>query len=329
MPALNHPSILLLDALADELDGTWIAAHDDGRVARALADRGAEVHRYHRYVDGDGPASAMPPQVQADRVTLSLPRGRPAFAFALESLASRMAPGARLYVYGANDAGVKSAHKALEPWFDDVEKLDARKHGRLLGAVRTDAPARGSLEEYAEHATLALPGGDVSFTHYPGLFNKGALDEGTELLLGALDKIERPVRKALDFACGMGVIAANVHQRWPDAEIHALDADALAVEATRQVLPEARVVLSDSYSGLSQIDGAGRYDLIVSNPPLHSGTSLDLRVLQELVTQAGQWLHRKGTLALVVQRQRPLPDLPGKQARLLADDGRYRVWALS
>lgn len=328
MPAVNHPRVLLLDALADTLEGVWLAAHDSAEVAHALEQRGAEVYRYHRYVDADGAAAPMPPTCEADCATLALPRGRPAQAFALEAIASRMRPGGRLYVYGSNDAGVKSAHKALGPWFDEVEKLDARKHGRLLGAVRTEAPARDRIEAYAEEVSLDLPLGSETFVSFPGLFAKGTLDSGTALLLDALPGVERTVRRALDFACGMGVLARGVAQRWPEAEVHALDADALAVEATRRSMPGARVVLSDGYKGLASVEGAGRYDLIVSNPPLHSGVHLDLRILEELVVQASQWLHRKGELVLVVQRQRPLPELRGRTPRLLADDGRYRVWSI-
>jgi 16S rRNA (guanine1207-N2)-methyltransferase len=328
MAATTHPRVLLLDALADVLEGVWITAHDDERVAEALAVRGAEVVRYHRYVDADPAACPMPPRCQADCATLALPRGRPALTFALEALASRVRPGGRLYLYGSNDNGVKSAHKALAPWFTDVEKLDARKHGRLLAAVRSEAPARGEIQHYAEEVALTLPLGPASFTHFPGLFAKGTLDPGTALLLDALPKVERPVRRALDFASGMGVIARGVSQQWPEAEVHALDADALAVEATRRSVPGVRAVLSDGYARLGELEGAGRYDLIVSNPPLHSGAHLDLRILGELVAKAGDWLHRKGELVLVVQRQRPLPELRGRTPRLLADDGRYRVWSL-
>lgn len=327
----SDPSVLLLDALAAELEGRWIAAGDDGTVAQALADRGAEVWRYNRYISGETPASAMPPAVEADRVTLALPRGRPAFRFALEALASRMEPGGVLYLYGANDAGVKSAHKAMSPWFEEIEKIDARKHGRLLRAVRSNVEARASIDAYGEPTELALPQGPHTFRNLPGLFAKGELDQGSELLLNALSKIEqRKVHRILDFASGMGVLTAGARQRWPDAVLHALDADALAVEATRAAVPDAKVVLSDGYRGLADLEDSGRYRLIISNPPLHSGgTGLDLRILQEVVNDSLRWLHRKGTLVLVVQRQRPIPELKGKTARLLADDGRFRVWALS
>ena len=86
--------------------------------------------------------------------------------------------------------------------------------------------------------------------------------------------------------------------------------------------------MGDGYRALQHLEQLGRYDLIVSNPPLHSGKHLDLRVLEELVLQSGDWLKRRGQLILVVQRQRPLPEVKGRTPRLLADDGRYRVWAL-
>ncbi|MCO4746836.1 MAG: methyltransferase, partial [Proteobacteria bacterium] len=211
-------SVLFLDALADELTGRWLVVGDDGTVAQALADRGAEVLSWNRYASGERPAAPMPPSGSFDRAVMALPRGRPAFAFALEMVASRLPLGAPVFVYGANDGGVKTAHKSMGPWFEDVEKLDARKHGRLLRGLRSAAEARGTVDAYAESVTLELPLGPASFTNLPGLFARGELDRGTALLLKALQsKGEKPVRRALDFASGMGVLGAGVKQRWPDA----------------------------------------------------------------------------------------------------------------
>ena len=328
MPRFPDPCHLLIDALAESLEGSWLVAGDRGVVAAALSARGAQPLSWNRYATEAGPATALPPEVQVDRGILALPRGRPAQSFALEAMAARLAPGGTLYLYGSNDQGVKSVHKAVGPWFTDVEKLDARKHGRLLSMVRSDAPARDTLDAYGQPVSLHLPSGSHQFTAFPGLFARGGLDEATGMLLRSLGRVKSTPRRILDFACGMGVMLAEARLRWPDAELVGLDADLLAVEATRRSVLGAEVHAGDGFAAIEGSCEPGSFDLIVSNPPLHVGNQLDMRVLHELVTGASAWLTPKGSLWLVTQRQRPLPEVAGRTPRVITSTGRFCVWAL-
>lgn len=59
----------------------------------------------------------------------------------------------------------------------------------------------------------------------------------------------------LDFCCGSGAIGAALLQRQPSLRLHALDADAVAVEAARANLPEgAQLLCSDGWRGLQADD---------------------------------------------------------------------------
>ena len=73
-----------------------------------------------------------------------------------------------------------------------------------------------------------------------------------------------------------------------------LDADSVALEAVRSNIPTAaaseeteknRLHLSD---GWCHVDPGLRFDLVVSNPPVHSGIADDMAVVDDLV-RGGQF----------------------------------------
>jgi 16S rRNA (guanine1207-N2)-methyltransferase len=128
----------------------------------------------------------------------------------------------------------------------------------------------------------------------------------------------------LDFAAGTGVLAAAVETRGTNLEIDMIEADALALAAARENVTCARGLC------VARIMAAEkqRYDLIVSNPPLHEGIVESHRVLERLIAEAPPHLRPGGTLLLVVQRRvavLPLMQKAFPMARIVADNGRFTV----
>lgn len=308
--------------------GRWLLVDErTGDVAPQLTERGATVETWFRWAGPWASGQAGPPEGPFDAAVLRLPRTREALAYALERIAAVMKPGGALWLTGCNDEGVKAAGKLLAPWYEKAETLDTKHHARLWWAERTDAPARAQTADYLLPAPLRLPGGDVLLQRAPGVFAQGQLDPGSARLLSVLPGMDLEVRHALDVGAGIGVLSAGVHQRWPDAPITAVDHDALAVQALQAGLPDVQAHVSD---GFDRVPEDARFDLVVSNPPLH-GTSnhMDTSMLEMLVKGAAKRLTRRGQLVFVVQRQRPVERLLQAHLRghtLLADDGRFRVW---
>ena len=320
------PESLLLDQLAETLTGRWLVAEEaDSAVVDAIAERGAEPVRWSRYAWVNSDAATRPPEGPFHTATLSLPKGKEVLAYAVEAIACRLEEGASLYLYGHNDTGIKSAAKKLEPWFTNAETLDTKRHSRLWHLTRTDAPARDDLEAFASTETLPLPAGEVSFVGFPGLFAKCALDPATALLADALQQRAKPVSDACDFATGLGVLGRVMQDRWPEANLTLTDADALSGEAARRNLPSASVHLMNGW----QLPSGPKYDLIVSNPPIHVGQQLELGIITQLVQGAARTLRKHGQLVVVVQRQRPIErDLKAhfKKVSVIAEDRLFRVW---
>lgn len=319
----------------EDPEGHWLVAFErTGQVAVALGDLDCEVERWHRvagrWCDRDGPARATPPEGSFDGVVLRVPRSREALAYAAERVAVGAAEGAPLLLVGANDEGIKSAARHVAPWWGAVETVDTKFKARGMLAWRTAVPAHGDLDEDLLPVGLELPGGPVELVAGPGVFAGGGLDPASKMLLESLASGD-DVAHALDFGCGIGVLSAGVRQRWPEAAVHALDADALAVACIRRGLPDVIAAVGDGWAALADLPVPdGGYDLIVSNPPLHrTGNTLDLSVMDALVAGAAEHLAPGGRLVMVTQRQRAvsraLEDAVGHPV-VLAEDGRFRVW---
>lgn len=304
-----------------------VAGDSDGAMEDALTEGGAQVVSWHRLALDGKPATPWPAEGPFDGAVLRLPRGWAAFEMALHALASRLAPGAPLWIVGSNDEGITSAPKRFDGLVEDAETLTIKRRARVLETRRTGAPAKGNLEDWREAVTHAVPGhaDPLPLVSYPGLFAHGHLDAGTECLLKVLPEIA-PGTAVLDFGCGAGVITRAVRERTPDARLTLLDIDAVALHAARQNVPDAEYVLSDGLSGLGTRE---RFGLILSNPPLHRGKDEDFGMLEALVAGTKQYLKLRGSLVAVTQRTAGVGKLfktAFGHADLLLETPQFQVW---
>jgi 16S rRNA (guanine1207-N2)-methyltransferase len=262
-----------------------------------------------------------PPDGPFASAVLRLPLDKGAYEMALHAIAARLPRGAPLLVYGPNDEGIKSAPKAFSPFYDEAETIAAKGHARIWRATRTAVMEglRGTLAEWRKVAPLMLEGRARDWVSYPGVFAKGGLDAGTALLLRHLP--EAGGKTALDFGTGTGVVARVLADL--GARVTMIERDAVALEAARENVPEAQPILG---SALPE----GRFDLIISNPPVHAGKAKNLTVLAALIGNARQHLRKGGALVIVVQQTVPVARLAEghSAAQILAEEGGYRVWAL-
>lgn len=304
-----------------------VAFDGDGAMEAALRDGGAEAVSWHRLARDGRTATPWPADGPFDGAVIRLPRGWAGFQMALHAVAARLAPGAPLWIAGSNDEGITSAPKHFDGLVDGAETLIIKRRARVLETRRTDAPARGALEDWRETVSLPLPerAGLIDLVSYPGLFAHGHLDAGSEALLSVLPEVAAGVR-VLDFGCGAGVLARAVRERTPDARLTLLDIDAVALHAARQNVPDAEYVLSDGLAGLGECE---RFGLILSNPPLHRGQDEDFGMLEDLVAGTKKYLKLRGALVVVTQRTAGVGKLFKSafgHADLLREDTRFQVW---
>lgn len=320
---------VLIDALPPIDPGSSVLVIDDrtGTVGRELTGRNLNVTPWSRLARGSRVGQAWPEGGDYDAATLRLPRSKEALTLALHAAASRLRPGAPLWVYGANDEGIKSAHKRISPLLGPVDVLDARRHCRVLEASRPESidGLKDSLAAFKRALTLPLPDGERDVVSYPGVFAKGRLDPGTAMLLGVLPPLEDGAR-VLDFACGAGIIAGFVARRHPEVALWMTDVDAIALAAAVENAPTATALCGDRWGS---IQGSRQFDRIFSNPPIHEGKGRTYDVLNELISGAPARLRPGGQLWVVAQRQIPVDKVMEETFRkvtLAAEDTRFRVW---
>lgn len=268
-------------------------------------------------VDGGG-GTIEPPPGPFDAAVMRLPGGRAALEMTLHLTASRLSAGAPVWIYGAGDEGVASVGGRLEGLFDGVETVSIKRRSRVVRAIRTDVPARGELSDWRSVG----PDGWIT---YPGLFNEGRIDPGTELLLSVLPEIN-PLWRVMDFACGAGAIARAVRAASGAVKLVALDNDPLAIAATNENVSGCETIVSD---GFAEVSTAHRFNLILSNPPLHVGRMEDRSILEALVKEAPRRLTARGALIAVVQRTigaGKLFDAGFRHVEKLAETTRFQVW---
>jgi 16S rRNA (guanine1207-N2)-methyltransferase len=309
-----------------DLGGPVLVANHVGRLPALLADRSIVVTQWHRRLVAGGPtARAWPPPGPFEVAMLRLPKARDEQEMAAHACLGSLREARRLIVYGGNDEGIRSAASLLARLGGEVETVAARGHGRVLAARRpADATElRTSLPAWRVVAPLEIAGVARDWITYPGVFAAGRVDEGTALLIGALPPLHAGSH-VLDYGCGSGVIGAAALAREPGIALDLLDNDAVALEAARENVPDARLILAPGLAG-----AAGSWDVILSNPPLHSGFAEDHALLEGLITDAPRRLRPGGCLAIVVQRRVPLDRLLARhfaRVAVAAETSRYRVW---
>jgi 16S rRNA (guanine1207-N2)-methyltransferase len=141
-------------------------------------------------------------------------------------------------------------------------------------------------------------GFDLRLQTQPGVFAHRDLDEGTRLLIEAMQV--SPTARVLDWGCGYGVIGIVAAKLATRGHVTLVDSDIRATRLTQRNLEtngveNAEIVLGD---GVHDLPPKTRFDVILSNPPTHSGRE----VLDDLVASAYKALRPRGRLYLVINR---------------------------
>lgn len=153
-----------------------------------------------------------------------------------------------------------------------------------------------NLKSEIEKVIAEINGIPFYFYTDNGVFSKGELDFGTELLLKNF-KYDNPNNKTLlDIGCGCGPI--GIYASHLGFAVNMSDVNKRAIHLSKMSLKEqglnANVFESDAYKNITN-----KYDYIVSNPPIRVGKEK----LYEIVMNAKEHLKDGGSLWIVVRKQ--------------------------
>jgi len=311
----------VLTTLPPDFDGSLLLAGEPSRATGAIE---RDVSRWDRMASRVERGDALPEISHVPIAALRMPRSRAALAFAARAVASALRPGGLLLVYGASDEGTGAVDRELGELGVEVRTWATGGRCRVVGGVVAEPPAPLGIEEVAESVMLELPhAGPRHWVSFPGVFAAGRLDAGTALLLRTVEQI-REDSDVLDYGAGTGVIGA-VALALGASSVTLLEPDALAAEAARRNVPDARVVEG---AGWAALEGQ-RFRCILANPPYHEGKAETVRPVLEFLEGVPGHLAPGGAVRFVVQRRLPV-EAPLREicsdVQVVADDGPFRVW---
>jgi 16S rRNA (guanine1207-N2)-methyltransferase len=147
-----------------------------------------------------------------------------------------------------------------------------------------------------ESVSALLHGRTFVFETDSGVFARGAIDRGTELLARSLELA--PGAHVLDLGCGYGVLGIVASAIAPNGRVVMTDVNERAVELARRNVHANHVPHVDVRLGaFYEAAGGERFDAIVTNPPIRAGKDVVFRIVDE----APAHLKRGGTFWLVAR----------------------------
>ena len=245
--------------------------------------------------------------------------------YGLQVAAYALKPGGRLYVVGAKDRGVLSIAKRMQSLFGNLETLVISKGQRVVCSREQNnslnlhsqqkpqhtspqsqsdtqnvvTPLAGAMPRMASasHASLANPIPAL----LPAAFAEGKLDEGTRLLVEALEVHATDI--ALDIGCGTGYIGMHIAHVASKGHVTMVDASLVAVDVARHMIEQSgmanvQVLASNGTQAVKE----QRFDLIATNPPFHLGGIQTTEIGERFIREAAQILRPRGRFYLVANR---------------------------
>ena len=236
----------------------------------------------------------------------------------------RLAPGGRIIAAMPNTAGAGRFEKEFSNAAGNIVSI--QKHKCRAFHAADD----GNLNEttFNEWRLLGLPRliPGSEFTAQAGVFSCDHIDPGSQLLASHLPANLHGT--IADLGAGWGFLSDAVLRRCRKIErVDLFEADSRALACARQNLAghdrELHFHWHDVTAGLPQT-----YDVIVMNPPFHTGQSTDVDLGRAFLKTASISLKRGGKLFLVANRQLPYEavlEVSGLAWRKTAEDKTYKL----
>lgn len=229
-------------------------------------------------------------------VLLRLPKSLDTLTEQVEAIARHAPADVTVYAGGRVKHMSRGMNDVLARSFGDIRASLGRFKSRALVARSPLPSARTREPTFPRRAHLGEIGLDV--VSHGGVFAGTRLDIGTRYLLTFLDEMAPDAAQAIDVGCGSGILAASLAQARPGLQVLASDQSAAAIAstaATAQANGVAGAVTTLRDDALSTLP-ADCADLVVCNPPFHSGTALHTDAAHRMFAAAARVLRPGGEL---------------------------------
>lgn len=243
-------------------------------------------------------------------------------AIANAFLAAR--PEGTIFVSGNKTDGIESLAKELKRAGLSLA-VRSKSHGKVFWLQRP-APLPDFHGDWLALGEMRPVEGGYQTT--PAAFSSDGIDEGSRLLAGHFD----PKLKgyAADFGAGWGYLSHRLLAACPKiAQVEVIEAEATALAAARANIKDTRAVFH--WQDVRDQPPRGvQYDLVVTNPPFHTGRQADHALGAMFIERAAASLRPKGRLLLVANRHLPYETVLRARFRTvqsLEETPRFKVYS--
>ncbi len=291
----NYGAITL--AAIAELGFSSVRVHQDALSGELALDNNAQELKITGFTHHE-----LAPELVKDAriVAMRLPRSLDQLDQWSALIAAYAAPNVQVFAGGRVKHMTLGMNDVLKQYFGMVVASLAVQKSRVL---RAKLP----ISDVAAEALLTWPKSkrydviDMTLCAHGGVFAGINLDIGTRELLAVLDQTPADAKRIIDFGCGSGLLSVAISRLRPGATVIASDYSSAAVASARATLEvngladTVDVVRDDGLS--SQPDASA--DVILFNPPFHSGAAVHSDTSVRLFAEAGRVLKPGGELWVV------------------------------
>lgn len=295
---------ITLGALAD-LGFTSVRVHQDARSGELALDNNFQATAVTGYTSHELSADLVS---GARIVAMRLPRSLDQLDEWSALIAAHAADDVLVFAGGRIKHMSLGMNDVMKRYFGSVVASLAVQKSRVLRA-------RGPVAEAGMEGLSAWPKSkrydmiDMTICAFGGVFSGINLDIGTRELLAVLEQTPAGASRIIDFGCGTSVLATAIARLRPKATVIASDQSAVAcrsAQATIATNTSAANTLADRVTvvrddGLASQPAASA-DLILFNPPFHSGAAVHSDTSIRLFEEAARVLKPGGELWVVANR---------------------------
>lgn len=231
----------------------------------------------------------------AESAVVFLPKSKALINMTLALVSGMVREDGIIVLAGTNKEGIRSADAQYEANVGPVEQKIVGNHSALYVGTNKRLGADKKITDFLSFSPLSYKDTSLQIAHVPGVFNAGELDAGTKLLL---DAIPYDKTRVLDIGCGAGIIGAVYKKTNPSSDITLSDASPLAILAAQETFKAndlaGTAIASHVFDSIK-----GTFDLILSNPPFHTGIHTDYSFIESFVLSAIKHLNRNGEIYIV------------------------------
>lgn len=332
----------LAEALCDN-DGSalWLADEHHAAILPVIAERRPAVMLLSNRFDIARQATLLNiatvyndwaiPEISVTEIYLRICKEKPATHHLINQAFTHLPHNGRLIVSGFKDEGIKTYFQKANQLFRNNARLS--KHGSLYqGFVVKSAKVAGpplDTRNYDAIRPVATLCGKPVFSK-PGVYGWNKIDQGSAFLVEFLQHMwnECPptVNSVLDLGCGYGYLSLAMANQSIQRRV-ATDNNAAATACARFNAHEwglpIQVVDADCGDAINDW-----FDLILCNPPFHTGFDVDSALHDRFLQAASVRLSKNGTAFFVVNSflalEKKAAGYFGKTS-LLANNGKFKI----